>query len=452
MSSIKLKWYDYVLAFVSYFFAALFFNHYYDMIITSQHAYDLIYLTINGKGLSFYSIVSEWALTGKYMGWWSFRMAAFYNILDYIILAVPLVPVYIADHFFRFERINDIILIVSDLTVAFAGILMVKSFAFLCKQIHLGKETISIAKYLLFTSPVCIFVLVEMGQIDAFYIIFILLGIAMYLKGKDYLFALFFSVAIALKPFGLLVFVPLLLLRHKKIIDILKYSIIASATWVITTVPFAFDPGYRAIKKEISDFYGFGGLISIYFVIIICLITAFCYLKKVDEHNQFTYVLLVCLGVYTDLVVFLEWHAQWVAVLIPFVILAVCLSSKSSIMILVDMLLEFGMVVFFQWRCKWDVDSSMAGSGILDMIYHYGRPVKVIADYVSTDSDVVKTIVFGFIVAALLVLLGDALFEVKREGIIKTDRNIEIPHWILLTRVVLFMIINIGFVALYFIR
>jgi uncharacterized membrane protein len=77
------------------------------------------------------------------------------------------------------------------------------------------------------SSPIAVFAVFIFGQYDIIGIFFTMLGFYYYVKDNRLRFSLFFSLAISVKYFALIPFLPLLLLKEKRILPLLKYILIS---------------------------------------------------------------------------------------------------------------------------------------------------------------------------------------------------------------------------------
>ena len=103
------------------------------------------------------------------------------------------------------------------------------------------------------TSPIAIFGAFIFGQYDIIGVFFTMVGFYFYIK-RDYLkFSLFFSLAISLKMFPLVLFVPLLLLVEKRILQIIKYVGVALSVTLLQILIYYPSTAFRNDVFSVAD-------------------------------------------------------------------------------------------------------------------------------------------------------------------------------------------------------
>ncbi|MCR5062497.1 MAG: hypothetical protein K6A89_04370 [Treponema sp.] len=90
----------------------------------------------------------------------------------------------------------------------------------LCKEMKLSEDRAGWASIIFMTSMTTIVPAFVIGQYECIPLCFILLGITAYIKNDMKKFFIYFSIAIVLKYFALIIFIPLILLKEKNVLKI----------------------------------------------------------------------------------------------------------------------------------------------------------------------------------------------------------------------------------------
>src|SRR5699024_8599457 len=136
--------------------------------------------------------------------------------------------------------------------------------------------------------------------------------------------------AISLKLFALLIFIPLLLLKEKKIWKIILYGLGAISLLAFAKIIYHNAPMYMEsmttfednmfAKLSLSYIVSPFGNISI-FVLLYALVCIWCYSKKIlDKNLQNLYTLYIPLVIFGFFTVFCQIHPQWIILLVPYLI------------------------------------------------------------------------------------------------------------------------------------
>lgn len=92
------------------------------------------------------------------------------------------------------------------------------------------------------------------SQYDIFTVFFMVLGLYLYLEGKLWQFALAFGMAATFKYHAVLYFLVLILLREKKIRNLIRYAVIMAVPLMVEILP---NIGSEAFRRNV---FGFGAL------------------------------------------------------------------------------------------------------------------------------------------------------------------------------------------------
>jgi hypothetical protein len=282
------------------------------------------------------------------------------------------------------------------------------------------------AKYLAVifaTSPIAIFTAFMMGEYDVIGVFLTMLGFYFYVK-HDYLkFSLFFSLAISLKMFPLVIFVPLLLLVEKRILHILKYGAIALAATLLQIVIYynntAFRSSFFAVASGRISFLEVFSLSPVnsspYLIILITIICIYAYVKEVDlDSEQYKTAINIALLSYAILFATVFWHPQWLLMIVPFFALSYLYVKEASKSYLIDIagMFAFIYIVVNQW--EHNVDVSMLSNGLLRSFFTY-IPLSTSQLFVPQFSYIFMGVFFVYLFSPLLIQLFQATNRVKQQ-------------------------------------
>ena len=263
------------------------------------------------------------------------------------------------------------------------------------------------------TSPIAIFGAFIFGQYDIIGVFFTMLGFYFYIKHDYFRFSLFFSLAISLKMFPLVIFIPLLLLVEKRIVHIIKYGAIALAATAILMAIYYNSAAFR------SDFFSVAsGRITIleelslspvnsspYLILLITVICIYAYIKEVDlDSEQYKTAVNISLLSYASLFSTVFWHPQWLLMIVPFFALSYLFIKDASKSYLIDIagMFAFIYIVVNQWANN--VDVSMLSYGLLRSLFTY-IPLSTRQLFLPQFSYIFMGIFFVYLFTPLLIQL-----------------------------------------------
>lgn len=281
----------------------------------------------------------------------------------------------------------------------------------------LSKQKSQIISYIFLTTPVAFFSQFIFGQYDVFTVFFILLALYFYFKeGKNNIiyFALFFGIAGTFKYHAFLFFVPLLLLKEKKVLGIIKNVSFGVLPLVLINLP------YISSEKFKTGVGGFGALdyilsasvsvfgTEIHIVPLVWLIVCvFAYLKEVqDVSNKNRWSIFVCNIILVLAFGFTYWHPQWLMLATPFMALSFCVSERKQILCIID--IAFSVVFFMFVVNAWPdhVDQTLFSLGVFGekIVPQLSSTLKMRNLYPVTDRNLLFTGIAGLLIVRALIL------------------------------------------------
>ncbi|MDD4797302.1 MAG: hypothetical protein PHO66_05995 [Eubacteriales bacterium] len=424
------RWFDW--AYVGILVAlGLYCYSYGDIEITALHSYDLLSVIKDGKVLSFYQIVLDKALAGGYYADPNVIHAANYNLVIYLALSAWLFPVKLIGHLTQSMPSYLFLNLYAKHMVVLA--LLGSGYALyrVGKQFGLDAPRSKWASLLFLSSPAVLYGTCMFGQLDILSVFFTLWALHFYLEDKLGLFSLVMAAALCFKMFALFVFVPLLLLREKRIWHLLKYGVIGASALVFTRVLAGFDPGYAPTQSAMQGIYNFTGRLfnlgfpaakggTYAFVTCFALLCFACYFVKPDAEEKKYWAAFVPLAAYSFFFLYIEWHPQWLVILYPFVALCLLLVKNFKAAVVTDTMIGLGhvLMLFIQWPNNFTLE--MVNSGILPALSGATLQVRAIGGWIKDlfpQAQVLSATVFMASLIAFVLLVGYSLFIGKKRSV-----------------------------------
>lgn len=258
-----------------------------------------------------------------------------YSILLYFVFAVYNIPIVIAEFFFQIDNIESVFTLLWG-----KGILILFSIgsAIMLEKIvrimRPEKENryYGLAAFLFLSSLNVVGPVFIITQYDIIAVFLILCGVYGYIQKRECLFLLFFMLAVPMKSFAVLYFIPLLILREKKILQIIFKAALIFGVPLIECLIFAQDTAYSFTVGRLNE-WGFNRLLEgrikigeynvSLFLIAFCGICLFCYFKSCkaeeDENREAVFsTILISMAI----AVFIPLNTYWIVLVVPFLVLA----------------------------------------------------------------------------------------------------------------------------------
>lgn len=193
-----------------------------DMTFTSSCGVKFWNCIVNGTFPNFYS-EGYWGATGSIL---EFSMGGSYDFALYLIFALYDFPLWIWEKITGFSFMQFVLTreYIKGIVWIFSGIsaYLIYKIAQVC---DVKKEEAKWAAFLFLSSAVFFYTEVVIGGYDTISVAFTLLGIYGYLTDNNKCFVASFSMAIAMKMFAVWLFIPLVLVKEKRIWRILLYGL-----------------------------------------------------------------------------------------------------------------------------------------------------------------------------------------------------------------------------------
>lgn len=306
-----------------------------------------------------------------------------YDFPIYIVFAIWNFPLWIAENFFDVDVFRSPLCLMWGKTLLLlASVLIVGALYRLCRTLEVSEKNSLFAVILFLTSNFFMSSIIMMSAYDIVVLYFAILGIDYYFRGDMKKFTLCFMCAIPLKFFALLIFVPLVLLREKRIWKIVVYMVVS----VLPILVFRFfipcravfeDPSSAALSlKNIFESTELSNLAFLYTVTYewttslsrIYLSLAFwgilyliCYFYKPESEEKIKkWGIYICFLTFANLFITCMTHPYWIMLLVPFTVIIMAMNSQYSYVNLVlETIMTWGMLLAQMFKFSWCFGSAI---------------------------------------------------------------------------------------------
>lgn len=307
---------------------------YWDLFATVTHANNFTTVIRQLKFMDFYKFNYLFEVKGV-------QTMVCYDLPIYIFFMIWNFPLWILEHLFKIDILNNILCILwmKTLLISFligCSLIIQK----ICQEIKINKQYIKWIMLIFLSSPLIFSSLFIMTQYDIIALFFILLGIYYYIK-KDYKkFLLFFAIAIPLKLFALFVFIPLVLLIEKRITRDIIYFILGGSILFISKFISMFMPYYKESTAVFNDdmigillntsiFKINFGMASLFIAVYIA-ICIFCYMKELKTKEEINkYAIYIPFITYGFLFLLVSCNPYWLLYTTPFFAIMLFQNGKN---------------------------------------------------------------------------------------------------------------------------
>lgn len=440
---------------------------YSDMAFTSSCGVKFWNCIVNGTFPIFY----HEGYTGAAGSILEFSMGGSYDFALYLMFALYNFPIWIWEKITGFSFMQFIFTreYIKGIVWIFSGINAYLIYKIAC-ECDINKEEAKWASFIFLSSGIFFYTEVVMGGYDVISVSFTLIGIYGYLKKNNTCFVVAFAMAIAMKMFAVFLFIPLVLLKEKRIWKVLLYGLGGISVIAIPKIYFTIASHRFLIKRAIdgaiqtgkqvdviAESVGYasngiidhgaatvnealfpeGRMLEYTFIsmnalplVFVCMFAlwVFCYLyKKEMTRRQIIYVCAVTMSIF---VLTVKIHPQWCIILMPYLALIMMFQpEKMKDNLILEGLFSLGYVLnkalAYYWTCNLCMIENMMKP---QHSFSYGSPEVTGSDYgfsyyVARISDKtgISTVNFAYMfkaaaVAGLIMFLIWNFPGRKREG------------------------------------
>lgn len=310
---------------------------YSDIIWTTKNGLTVWYLLFDGKSIGeFYA--TPYPLDSNIQH-------AYYDFFIYIIFALWDLPL------FLYEKITHMSFIQNYFTLLYAKSIILPFLVLCASQIYKmayrvteDKEKAGWSVFSYIFSVMVFQAIVIMGGYDVISLFFTLCGINAYLENRNKKFLLYFACAIACKMFALWIFIPLVLIRWKKIWKVLSCLIVGISFIVIPKMYFilyerisGMDTLIDGIDNTISSSMYIEYLWSseapltissmplFFFFTFLLWVTCWFYKEKLSD-RMIIFVSLLSMSIF---ILTCDTHPQWIILIVPYIAILECLDWNN---------------------------------------------------------------------------------------------------------------------------
>lgn len=306
-----------------------------------------------------------------------------YDFPIYIVFALWNFPLWIAENFFDVDVFRSPLCLMWGKTLLLlASVLIMGALYQLCRTLEVDEKNSLFAVILFLTSNFFMSSIIMMSAYDIVVLYFAILGIDHYFRGDMKKFTVCFMCAIPLKFFALLIFIPLVLLREKRIWKIAAY-LVAS---VLPILVFRFFIPCRAVFDDpssaalsITNIFRSTELSNLAFLYTltyewttslsrIYLSLAFwgvlyliCYFYKPGSEEKIKkWGIYICFLTFANLFVTCMTHPYWIMLLVPFTVILMAMNSQYGYVNLVlETVMTWGMLLAQMFKFSWCFGSAI---------------------------------------------------------------------------------------------
>ena len=325
-----------------------------DIRATFEHSFNFLDALFSGHLRSFYTLSIEHTSTGH---------PAVYDIPIYLIFGIWNLPTYIIHKItgFDFMTSTPAQLWLKAMVVLFA-IMAAKQLIQLARDLGISQQRSQWVGFFFLSSMTVATPVFIIVQYDIILVLVLILAMRAWVQQRWTAFILWFMLANTLKLFAIFIFIPLLLLREKRLRIVFLQFCAGLVGLAICRLIYLGDPGYQAatggftttmaprLTATAIPWIGTEGANTLkipFFIIFIVGITFFSYAKKTQHKKE-----LDAFAIYFSSAVFLVFsmvvplNPYWVILAAPFTVLILFLNSKS---LMLNALLEtgFGASILF---------------------------------------------------------------------------------------------------------
>ena len=313
-----------------------------DVRATFEHSFNFLDAVLQGRIGDFYRIAIEHTSTGH---------PAVYDIPLYLLFGLWNLPTYVL---YRITGFQYLLSTPAQLwlktMMVLAALVAAKVLVDIARDLGVGRQRSKWVAFFFLSSMTLFVPVFVIVQYDIIMIVFILLGLRAYLRGRLGRFLLWFAIANTLKLFALFIFVPLLLLREKR----LRMVALQLGVGLIGLVACrAIYHGNVAYKASTGGFMSsmlqrltavgipwMGSTIPV-FVVFMVGIVVFAYLRRLQGQKALAAdAVYICMAIYLVFATIVPLNPYWAVMVSPFAVLIIFLNPRH---VLLNSALETGV-------------------------------------------------------------------------------------------------------------
>lgn len=191
------------------------------------------------------------------------------------------------------------------------------------------KEQVAFARFFFLSGLLVVMSTVAVAQIDIIVLFFILLGLREYAASEKvtWKFLLIFSFAATIKTFALFVFLPLVFLKEKRILNVVWNIFCGLIGVLLCVLPYGGREDYKEstailndvmIERLFKTVFPAGNVKIPIFIAVLIALCIWCYVQNVKKEELQDFAMYIALFVFADFFIFVFVHPYWIVLLAPF--------------------------------------------------------------------------------------------------------------------------------------
>lgn len=272
-----------------------------------------------------------------------------YNLPIYFLFAIWNIPVYIVKNLWGLEGIFFVAAYLwCKLLIVLGTIGCIKKVIDLLEEVNYKSYSKQIVCLLFASSSALLLGAFIAVQYDILTLFLILSGMDAYIKNQNKKFILIFMLAVPFKMFSLFIFIPMLLLKEKRVFKIIFNSIKVYALVIIEKVIYWNDSAYimcmktqnkQALKLMIGGSMKIGKHKLVFFLIAFIILCVYCYNEnrfidlqddvkglKLDLLYHISYIGFFVFSIF---LISVNFRSYWIVLYLPFAILVMAMNYKD---------------------------------------------------------------------------------------------------------------------------
>ena len=290
------------------------------------------------------------------------------------------------------------------------------------RKMGFGEKKSLLCKFAFLVFPMGVFSQFIFSQYDIFTVFFMVLGVYLFFSGKMWQFALAFGMAATFKYQAVLYFAALLLLKEKKIRNLVRYAVIMFIPMAVEILPNWNSPAFQRCV------FGFGALESVQksFTIgffsginlmaaVAAFVLVWAYQKKTTEDEALaSWAVFFGVAVSFALFGFSGWNPQWILLMVPFLVLNIFINENGNLMLMLTSIFMLGLYIFCSQSM---INESVVNGGFLKyLIGDRSFAVRMWDVYRFHDQELLCTAMW--VVLLLYTVFGHPRYHKKKGNVI----------------------------------
>lgn len=323
---------------------------FYDFLATYTHGYALLRATFQGHFFQFHEYAKTFTMENGYDATVKDMWGAAYPLPIYIFFAIWSIPVAILRKIFEIGLYDVGVILWYKLLICIVLAGSVWKLGSIMKRVGANETVITMTCFIFSSSLFLVMPTFFMSGYDIFCTFFMLWGIDEYIKNdKSLKWIGILGIALTFKALAVFVFVPMLLLKEKRILAIIWKGILAILPLMVCSMLFAFEESFQDISSSFLPSFvnkvlyntlpGGNSPIPIFIAgwVALCI---WAYMQNVENEPKIVATNVAWSGLvsYGLLTTFVYCHPQWVVVFVPFLALVLGLNEER---IKINVILEF---------------------------------------------------------------------------------------------------------------